>query len=249
MPDPPADKIELLNACDNFAGLRAGLRRVASTTDAWAGIPMPLDTLPLTIEPSFPDAEILATIGGRGQKPEPADPELEGAKILNEFWSWRRRCTVVIWRLPDGRIDWGLRNGANHLAQDLEALDASVAWGIEQEGAAVRLLGTMLRHHAFKKYLLTGMFVENSERSGITYIFRRLKPTVALSTRPIKGVERTKILCALCLHPIAYYGNSWAGAMCPTDDVIAHLVLMRGDEAMFWRRANQHPPWRPEAGL
>jgi hypothetical protein len=37
--------------------------------------------------------------------------------------------------------------------------------------------------------------------------------------------------------------------MCPTDDVIAHLALMRGDEAMFWRRCNQHPPYRPEAGL
>ena len=245
MRDPPADKIELLYACDGFAGLRAGLRRVADKMDAWAGIPMPLDALPLTIEPNFPDAEILATIGKREQKAEPADPELEGATIVNEFWSWRRRSTIVIFRLANGRIDWGIRPGVNHLAQDLEALDASVAWGIEQEGAAVRLLGTMLRHHAFKKYLLTGIFAENSERSGITYIFRRLKPTVALSTR----LNQTKILCALCLHPIAYYGRSWAGAMCPTDDVIAHLVLMRGDEAMFWRRANQHPAYRPEAGL
>lgn len=37
--------------------------------------------------------------------------------------------------------------------------------------------------------------------------------------------------------------------MTPTDDVIAHLTLMRGDEPMFWRRANQHGPDRPEAGL
>lgn len=58
-----------------------------------------------------------------------------------------------------------------------------------------------------------------------------------------------RILCCLCMRPIAYYADSWAGAMCPTDDVIAHLALMRGDEAMFWRRCNQHPPYRPEAGL
>ena len=57
------------------------------------------------------------------------------------------------------------------------------------------------------------------------------------------------MLCAPCLHPIAYYDGSWAGAMCPTDDVIAHLALMRGDEHMFWRRANQHAPWRREAGV
>jgi hypothetical protein len=37
--------------------------------------------------------------------------------------------------------------------------------------------------------------------------------------------------------------------MCPTDDVIAHLMLMRGDEAMFWRRCNQHAAHLPEAGL
>jgi hypothetical protein len=51
------------------------------------------------------------------------------------------------------------------------------------------------------------------------------------------------------MHPIAYYHGSWAGAMCPTDDVIAHLSLMRGDEAMFWKRSTQHPAYRPEAGL
>ena len=58
-----------------------------------------------------------------------------------------------------------------------------------------------------------------------------------------------KILACLCMHPIAYYAGSWAGAMCPTDDVIAHLSLMRADEHMFWKRSNQHPPYRPEAGL
>jgi hypothetical protein len=47
----------------------------------------------------------------------------------------------------------------------------------------------------------------------------------------------------------AYYAGSWGGAMCPTDDVIAHLTLMRGDEPMFWRRSNQHHPKRHESGL
>jgi hypothetical protein len=31
--------------------------------------------------------------------------------------------------------------------------------------------------------------------------------------------------------------------------VIAHLLLMRADEKMLWRRANQHPIDRPECGL
>jgi hypothetical protein len=37
--------------------------------------------------------------------------------------------------------------------------------------------------------------------------------------------------------------------MTPTDDVIAHLLLMRGDEAEYWGQANQHRPESPEAGL
>jgi hypothetical protein len=45
----------------------------------------------------------------------------------------------------------------------------------------------------------------------------------------------THVRCTLCMHPIAYYEDSWAGAMCPTDDVIAALMMMRGDEPMFWR--------------
>jgi hypothetical protein len=89
------------------------------------------------------------------------------------------------------------------------------------------------------------MFLERSQRSGIMYLFRRLKPTVAINTNG----EDCRVMCTLCMHPIAYYQGSWAGAMCPTDDVVAHLMLMRGDEPMFWRRSNQHPAYRPEAGL
>ena len=33
------------------------------------------------------------------------------------------------------------------------------------------------------------------------------------------------------------------------DDVIAHLTLMRADEAGYWKAANQHQPSSPEAGL
>jgi len=105
----------------------------------------------------------------------------------------------------------------------------------------------MLRHRQFKQYLLTGSFLETSERSGVTYVFRKLRPTLALSARSSDGTM--KILCGLCMHPIGYYDGTWAGAMCPTDDVVAHLALMRGDEKMFWRRCNQHPSYQPACGI
>lgn len=97
-------------------------------------------------------------------------------------------------------------------------------------------------------YLLTGMFLERSPRSGLTYLFRKLRPTVVLDARN-NDATRVRVLCTLCLHPIAYYEGSWAGAMTPTDDVVSHLMLMRGDEHMFWRRANQHGATHSEAGL
>ena len=58
-----------------------------------------------------------------------------------------------------------------------------------------------------------------------------------------------RILACLCMHTIGYYRDTWAGALCPTDDVIAHLILCRGDERLYWSRCNQHAPGRPEAGL
>jgi hypothetical protein len=63
--------------------------------------------------------------------------------------------------------------------------------------------------------MLTGHFPEISKRSGVTYLFRRGRPTIALR----QDEEVNYALCALCLHPIGYYGDTWAGVMCPTDEV------------------------------
>jgi|GEM_PF-4166381 hypothetical protein len=79
----------------------------------------------------------------------------------------------------------------------------------------------------------------------MTCLFRKGRPTIALR----QDEEVNYALCALCLHPIGYYGDTWAGVMCPTDEVIAHLLLMRGSEEKFWANANQHPLDHPAAGL
>lgn len=210
---------------------------------------MPMDGQRLVIEPSFPKAQELMSIGlaRSGDAPDEAD---DGWRERNRWFSHKDRCDIILME-REGRISWGRLPAFHHLTHDLQTLGCSDAWGIEQEQRALQLLGTMLRHRAFKQYLLTGMFLEKSPRSGVTYLFRRLKPTVALAARP--GLADRgggmRILASLCMHPIAYYAGSWAGAMCPTDDVIAHLALMRADERLFWARCNQHPPYRPEAGL
>jgi hypothetical protein len=239
----PVDKRALLEEFDGFSALRNGLRRMAEERSDWAGIPMPLEGERLVVEPRFPNAEALMAMG---KKDEEQDPP--GAKLRNSWWSSRLRSEIMIWE-ENGKIQWGKIGRPHHITLDLHTLGCADAWGIEQESNAVKLLASLVRHRQLKHYLLTGMFMETSKRSGLTYIFRRLKPTVVVDCRDLSSTEGTPILAALCLHPIAYYSGSWAGAMCPTDDVVAHLMMMRGDEHLYWRRANQHHPGRPEAGL
>lgn len=206
----------------------------------WAGIPMPIAGQKLVIEPTYPKAKELSEIGQELEEPIPDD-----VKFRNSFWSKRLRAEIYIWE-EGGRI-WSAPIRQSRAELELNTLDASRAWGIEQEAKAIQLLATLLPHHKFKQYMLTGMFLESSARSGVAYLFRKLRPTLAIKAP--HGSESVRVLCALCMHPIAYYGDSWAGAMTPTDDVVAHLMLMRADEAAFWKRCNQHPADRPQAGL
>lgn len=241
----PADNpqgLALLERFDGMAGLRYALAGLARRDEEWAGYPMPLADLPLVIEPTYPRAaKIMEVTRSRDHD----DPEMPAnVRVRNSFWSWHYRQHITVFE-RDGKIRWAPSGVTNRLDLELATLGASDAWGIEQEHNALNLLASMLKHRQFKQYLLTGMFAERSARSGVHYLFRKLRPTLAFTARE----ERMRIMCALCLHPIGYYEGSWAGAMTPTDDVVAHLSLMRGDEAMFWRRANQHPAYVREAGI
>lgn len=208
---------------------------------------MPIEGQRLIVAPQMPFAELMNGFCKPAEELDEDDPTVW--RVRNRFWSHRRRATVVMLE-RDGRIAATLEPGWNHIGCDLATMANSDVWGVEQEQKALQLLGTMIRHVQFKRYLLTGMFLEKSKRSGVTYIFRRLKPTVALAPwRDGDPASDSRVLACLCQHPIAYYEGSWAGAMCPTDDVIAHLAQMRGDEPLFWKRSSQHPPYRPEAGL
>lgn len=243
---PPVDKFDILERVDPLAGLRNALRSIGDERGDWAGIPMPLDGERLIVEPKYPNADKLSQIGAK-----PETDEDDGITIRNSFWSTRLRGEIYIFE-EYGKIQCVTRERFHSIHHAMHTLGCQEAWGIEQESNAIQTLAGLLSHRQFKQYLLTGMFLETSKRSGVIYLFRRLRPTVAISTRMAADdtdPNGCRMLAALCMHPIAYYEGSWAGAMCPTDDVIAHLMLMRGDEHMFWKRSNQHPPHRPEAGL
>ena len=243
-----ADGHTLCRDLDPFHQLRQSFTELGFQKGEYSGIPIPLEGIGLVVEPTYKFAHLFNNFREEKHK-EKANPENEGIVIRNSFYSTRKKCDISIVQLPSGKIEYRYRPAVHSLSQTLGTLFASDVWGIDQEQRALQTLGGMLRHRMFKQYLLTGMFLERSQRSGVTYIFRRLRPTIAISTQDPTSDDECKILCALCMHPIAYYEGSWAGAMCPTDDVIAHLSLMRGDEPMFWKRCNQHQPHRPEAGL
>lgn len=213
----------------------------------WAGIPMPMADSRLIVEPRYPYADLAKIHDKAGEESDEAAAAREGWKVRSRFWSSHMRCEIIIFQEADGSIRKGALPGVHSLRQQLATLGAADAWGLDQEAKALDLLASLVSARQLRQYILTGSFLERSKRTGLTYLFRRLRPTVVIDADPER--DTTSIRCALCLHPIAYYEGSWGGAMCPTDDVVAHLMLMRGDEPLYWRRANQHPAYRPEAGL
>ncbi len=228
-----------------FEDGRAIINRIADVADEYAGMPMPIDDEELVIHPSYRFAEIYKNLKSSLRVCSNADVD-ETYMIINRWWSSRRGWEYIIYD-KKGKRGVTINPNVRHAEMQLHTLGVCVAWTLEAETKAIMKLGSLLsyRTHAMHQYALTGSFLEKSKKSGVTYMFRRLRPTLALSGRT--GVMR--ILCALCLHPIGYYQNTWGGAMCPTDEVIAHLMLMRGDEHDFWKQANQHPAHRPEAGI
>lgn len=226
----------------------------------WAGVPAVAETIGLVLEPRYPfqglDGITLYDI----EHPEAAAAAVvreaedralaERFEIVNTWWCEKRCATVnIIHDRETGnrRASW-MQN--NCYADRFEAMmDRFDPARYMNEAAEIRAVNTLRDHindNAFRFYVLLGSFIETSEKSGVTYIFRKLAPTIALTPRPS---GRMRILTTLCMHPIGYYQGTSLGAMVPTDDVIAHLLMMRGDERKFWSKAEHHHPRARAANL
>lgn len=245
---------------DGWEGHRQALHALAADRGEWAGYPLLSEYFELEVEPRHP---LYATLQGQSLRAEPpADSPvalacagaeaLVGEPLLVNHWVdyGREREVYLLKDTPDGRVyaqtlpRYTCAGRAKFL---LDTLGASQVWSAGAELTALRRLKTLVTVAAFRYYLLTGTFLETSPRSQVTYLFRKNRPTLALA-KTLHG-DDMRVLAALCLHPIGHYRGTYAGSLVPTDDVIAHLVLMRGDERKFWSKANQHDPRCPEAGL
>ena len=116
----------------------------------------------------------------------------------------------------------------------------------EAELKAVESLKIKLNRNQFSSYVLTGMFLERSPRSDLHYVFRKGFPTIALS---FHGGESARVIACLCMHPVGYYQGTHCGIMAPTDEVIAHLSMMRADERRFWAKSGQWSAMDPRSGI
>lgn len=221
--------------------------QAAKDKEEWAGFPIPIEGQRLIIADGYPYKEGLEqfNFGKTTVHVDTSETINEcPSREINRFYSVVKGTDIIVIRQANGRTTYGI-NTHNRAKMLLDTIGASFAWPMEAEHKAGEKLLELIGNDRMVIYLLTGCFLESSKRSNTIYMFRKLRPTIAIS----KSGDELKILCALCLHPVGLYAGTWAGAMCPTDDVIAHLVMMRGDEAKFWAHANQHPAYRAEAGL
>lgn len=108
----------------------------------------------------------------------------------------------------------------------------------EAEIKAQERLFSSLSEHQIDLYIIGGGFIEIG-KSGVVYVLRKNRPTLAL--RVDEDQTHFTPLCALCLHPVGYYTGTWAGILPPSDEVLAHLLMIRASEHFFWKKANQIP--------
>lgn len=244
------------------ADVRALCDDLSEHIGEWQGIPVPLgEDTPLVLVKDHPLRDLYAEEGFTAGatmdivvEDRPQFPVEEDERVVNEWFCRKRNCRVLVMEGGGRRFSLTIPvspdRSMDRLTMWLSTIGAADAWDLNAEHRARDTLRAMLSERQWMHYDLTGSFFETSSRSRLTYLFRRLRPTIALSPRNKNPAhEHMRCLAVLCLHPIGYYDRSWGGCMVPSDDVIAHLSWVRGDEAGFWRHANQHAPSAPEAGI
>lgn len=238
------------SASPSWDAIYAAANCAAILRGEWAGYPKLIPGHPLTVEPTHQWAKGGSCRVSIDDDPQEDDQEAEWT-IVNQWFSEGKNATVYVLAGRSGqrRAFWVRDQGwpTRLLSMALPALGVANHFEWEAEDRAVQLLRGMVTEVQFNQYVITGSFLETSQRSGVLYLFRKGRPTVALGSS--RSRESIAFLAALCLHPLAFYTGTWMGAMVPTDDVVAHLTLMRGDEPLFWRKANHHPAHAAAAGI
>ncbi len=236
-------------------------KRLAEATGEWAGIPIPIDGFDLQLEDRHHHKETLEKLlSKRTDDHTPREFRCsttdvdETLHIRNAFYSRHKQAFVYLYQSGDGPVkvayDYRARSVGERLTYWVSTIGVAQAWDLDAEMLAREKLRGMLKPHLYAAYELTGCTLETSPRSGVSYVLRRCRPTIAMVPSDRHDDEASmRILASLCMHPLGYYRDSFAGSMVPTDDTIAHLSWIRGDEHGYWAKCNQHPGAATEAGI
>jgi hypothetical protein len=175
---------------------------------------------------------------------------------LSSIVPWRKQCGwVIIIKNPATnrfkKLFQPLNPFVMRFGMQIGTVHARVNFAIDKaEKRARKKLFERLTPAQRSSYALVDSFTEVG-LSGVKYLIRRNRPTIAFG-KPDSAIGGQSVaLCALCLHPLAYYSRTFAGAMVPSDEALAHLLLIRQGEHFYWRKATQHPlsDFEPECGV
>lgn len=170
----------------------------------------------------------------------------QGMAIRNSWEEFGDRTAMIVNTNEGPMAYWEYHSRVRKLMKSMGVRMDAYHLTVEAEMKAMESLKAKLNDSQYRCYVLNGMFPERSKRSNIRYMFRKGFPTVAISYH---GNEKGRVLACLCMHPFGYYAGTWAGMMTPTDEVIAALLMMRGDEAKFWGKSGQWRAGDPRSGL
>lgn len=170
--------------------------------------------------------------------------ELAGERIaVRNSWSMLGDKEICVIETGEGPMAMPRYHAGIRLRKLMDGL--GLRQGSQQTAAAemraIESLKERIGPHRWEMYILCGAFVEKSPRSDVHYIFRKGLPTIAFTFHSGYGGDysKGKVLACLCLHPFGYYLGSHVGLMVPTDEVICHLLMMRGDEHGYWKACGQ----------
>jgi len=169
-------------------------------------------------------------------------------QVVRNSWEQLGDRSVVVIQTEDGPMVYWENHAGNRARKFIHGIEARMESSMtaEAELKAINLLKTKVTERQFRCYMLNNAFVERSPKSDLFYFFRKGLPVIAFSYH---GYEAGKILACLCIHPYGYFEFTHAGVMCPTDEVIGQLLLMRASEKKFWAKAGQWSPSDPRSGL
>jgi len=172
----------------------------------------------------------------------------DGLRVRNT-WERLGDRTVVVVDTEKGTTAFWLTHAGQRLRKILDdmGIRSGVLMTADAELKALASLKEKITAHQYNLYVISGSFLERSKRSDISYMFRKGRPTLAISCH---GRDNdSSVIAALCFHPYGYYDGSHVGVLVPTDEVITALLMMRGDEHKFWGKSGQWHASDPRSGI